>query len=86
MFFVHSHHGTHRTSSSKEVGPWSSFSHLLLHLCLSIESQYARLKIGALKSVFLFRNKIVCLKFDQIEVLFGAGVETGTGSLGSWDR
>lgn len=39
-------------------------------------SQFALLKVGALKAVFPFYYKIVCLQFDQIDVLFGAGVGT----------
>lgn len=40
-------------------------------------SQFALLKVDALQAVFPFYYKIVCLQFDQISVLFGAGVGTG---------
>lgn len=43
-------------------------------------SPYALLQIGALKAVFPFPNKIICLQFDQIEVLFGA-----RGGIGQWE-
>lgn len=52
------------------------FFHLFLHPCLSLMSQFALFKVGALKAVFPFYYKIVCLQFDQIDVLFGAGVGT----------
>lgn len=60
------------TSSSKEVGTCSFFS----HLC-----QFALLKIGALKVVFSFYYKIVCWQFDQIEALFGT---RGLWEPGAW--
>lgn len=43
----------------------------------SLSCLFALLKIGALKAVFSFYYKIVCLQFNQIEVLFGAGAGTG---------